>query len=92
MKEKEYKELPIGGLIIEAGNAVEYKTGSWASVIPEWDGSKCTNCFICWINCPDGSIETKNDKMTGIDYDHCKGCGICATVCPVKCISMKQKS
>ncbi|MFP3216806.1 MAG: 4Fe-4S binding protein, partial [Vulcanisaeta sp.] len=23
-----------------------------------------------------------------IDYDHCKGCGICAHECPVKAIKM----
>jgi pyruvate ferredoxin oxidoreductase delta subunit len=22
------------------------------------------------------------------DYDHCKGCGICAAECPAKCIQM----
>ncbi|MEA3375521.1 MAG: pyruvate synthase, partial [Chloroflexota bacterium] len=26
---KGWKEIPIGGMILEAGNAVEYKTGDW---------------------------------------------------------------
>jgi hypothetical protein len=26
-KKKSWKEIPIGGLILEAGNAKEYKTG-----------------------------------------------------------------
>jgi pyruvate ferredoxin oxidoreductase delta subunit len=28
------------------------------------------------------SIISKNKKMVGIDYDHCKGCGVCVEVCP----------
>ncbi|MDP8292431.1 MAG: 4Fe-4S binding protein [Candidatus Orphnella occulta] len=28
--------------------------------------------------------------MEGFDYDHCKGCGICASICPVKCIKMEK--
>lgn len=88
---KGYKEMPIGGLIIEAGNSVEYKTGNWTSVIPKWDSETCIHCMICWINCPDGSIDVKDEKMTGIDYDHCKGCGICASVCPKNCIEIIPK-
>jgi Pyruvate/2-oxoacid:ferredoxin oxidoreductase delta subunit len=28
-------------------------------------------------------------KMTGIDLDYCKGCGICANECMKKAISME---
>ena len=28
--------------------------------------------------------------LTGIDYEHCKGCGICAEVCPFDAITMKE--
>jgi pyruvate ferredoxin oxidoreductase delta subunit len=28
------------------------------------------------------------EKMIGIDYDYCKGCGICSAECPVEAIKM----
>jgi pyruvate ferredoxin oxidoreductase delta subunit len=28
------------------------------------------------------------ERLIGVDLDHCKGCGICAEVCPAKCIVM----
>jgi pyruvate ferredoxin oxidoreductase delta subunit len=28
------------------------------------------------------SIIARDKKMIGIDFDHCKGCGICVEVCP----------
>jgi pyruvate ferredoxin oxidoreductase delta subunit len=28
------------------------------------------------------SIIARDKKMVGIDFDHCKGCGICVEVCP----------
>ena len=41
--------------------------------------------------CPDSSIPVDADgKRTDFDYDHCKGCGICAEVCPFKAIEMKD--
>ncbi len=89
-KEKGWKEIPIGGLIDRPGTAMEYNTGSWRTFKPVVDHSKCINCLQCWIYCPDSSILAKDGKMTGFDYDHCKGCGICASICPVKCIKMEK--
>ena len=83
-KEKGWKEIPVGGLILEAGNAEEYETGSWRTYRPVKDMEKCVNCLTCWIFCPDSSILTEDGKQAGFDLDHCKGCGICAAVCPPK--------
>lgn len=79
-----WKELPIGGVIDEGGTAEEYKTGGWRAFRPVWSSEKCINCLRCWIHCPDTSILVKEGKVVGIDYEHCKGCGICASVCPPK--------
>ena len=91
MAEKGWKQLTIGGLITDAGNAVQYETGTWRAMRPILDKEKCTNCLTCWVYCPEGSIETEDSKVTGIDLYHCKGCGICASECPKKAISMKDE-
>ena len=67
------------------------KTGFWRTFRPEVDGSKCTQCTLCWIYCPDGAITREEDDSPKIDYDYCKGCGICANECPVKAITMVRE-
>lgn len=87
-----WKELPIGD-ILEAGSAKKFNTGDWRSFRPIFDEKKCTNCLLCWIYCPDSSILVKDGKIIGIDLDHCKGCGICAEICPpkIKAITMTDE-
>lgn len=41
----------------------------------------CNQCGLCWIFCPDMSV-IETEKGYDIDYDYCKGCGICAQECP----------
>ncbi len=88
MKQKGWKECLWGGLIVDAGNSALYKTGDWRSQRPIRIQDKCTDCLQCWIMCPDGSITVENGKVVGIDYDYCKGCGICAKICPFEAIEM----
>ena len=88
MKEKGWKEIPEGGLILEAGNATKYNTGSWRAFCPVRDEEKCVNCLTCWVYCPDSAIIVKDNKIVGIDLEHCKGCGICAKQCPKQAIKM----
>ncbi len=79
-----WKDLTMAGIIEKAGNAQDFETGSWRTDRPIWDEEKCTSCLICWIYCPDSAIMVKDGKVTGIDLEHCKGCGICSSECPVK--------
>jgi MinD superfamily P-loop ATPase len=39
---------------------------------------------LCWVYCPESAIIVKDGRWVAFDYDHCKGCGICGAVCPVK--------
>ncbi len=55
----------------------------------------CTACGICWFFCPDVAIalnrESDNSESKILfDYDHCKGCGQCAEVCPRGVIEMEE--
>ena len=69
------------------GTTVAVKTGEWRSEHPVVDASKCIKCGICQNFCPEG-IMGKPGVVPTPDLDYCKGCVLCATECPVKCISM----
>jgi pyruvate ferredoxin oxidoreductase delta subunit len=79
-----WRDLPLGGLINEGGTSKDYITGGWRAERPVWDSQKCIQCLVCWVYCPDSAIQVSDSKVTGVDYDHCKGCGICAQECPPK--------
>ena len=89
--ETTWQELPIRGLILEAGNAEEYETGGWRSMRPVHLEDKCIHCLQCWIYCPDTAILVKDGKVVGVDYKYCKGCSICEKVCPVKDKAIKME-
>jgi len=78
-----YKELAPGSIIPEGGTAANYKTGGWRSIRPVFHAEACVHCLTCWILCPDSAVLASKGKVTGYQYDHCKGCGICAYECPV---------
>ena len=89
-----WKDVPLGGQVPEPGTSEEYNTGNWRTYRPIHDPDKCINCLRCWILCPDSAIQVQDGKVTGVDYKHCKGCGICAAECPdkVKAFEMKMEN
>lgn len=68
------------------------KTGSWRIQKPILDQGKCVlmrgkaHCHLCWLYCPEGVMSRQTPPV--IDYDYCKGCGICAQECVGKAIRM----
>jgi len=91
-KEKKpgWKSLPMGVVVLEPGSSLKYKTGDWRAFRPVVDKEKCVNCLFCWIYCPDAAIVRK-EKWIEVNYDYCKGCGICAKECPKEAIKMTEE-
>ena len=56
----------------------------------------CGNCFECdncYGVCPDNAIvKLGPGKRFEINYDYCKGCGLCAEECPCGAIDMKPET
>ncbi len=54
---------------------------------------RCNACFNCYYFCPEGVISVNAEQCTRtVDYEHCKGCGTCATACPRNAVEMKDLS
>ncbi len=64
------------------------KTGLWRTSKPVVNESKCIKCVICWAFCPETTIIRHEDNSVSIDYEYCKGCGVCANECPNKAIDI----
>ena len=77
----------------EAGHLVS-KNAGWRSMRPVLDETACTRCLLCYMQCPDGTIYKVADEgarggiRLAVDYDFCKGCGVCAKACRCGAISM----
>ena len=69
------------------------RTGDWRNRMPVLTAEKCSavklgkpTCQLCWVYCPDACVS----RGIGPEFDleHCKGCGICAEMCPTGAIEM----
>lgn len=86
-----YRNMPIGGVIEEAGNSSGYLTGEWKTEYPHLEKSKCVDCLLCYIYCPEKCISVSDGRIDKIDLRYCKGCGICGAECKKDAIEMVKQ-
>lgn len=92
-----WQNAPIGGLIINPGNSVlKDNSVSRKGVAPRFLLELCFHCGYCDMVCPDFCFvwekpqesERSNaaPELKGIDYQFCKGCQKCISICPVNAL------
>ncbi len=86
-----WKDIEIGAIVVEPGSASQYETGGWRSQRPIFDNSKCNKCGLCYIFCPDACLEQDMDEYFRVNLFYCKGCGICASECRRKAITIVEE-
>jgi pyruvate ferredoxin oxidoreductase gamma subunit len=91
-------ELPLDPASLAAPDvhqpltSLEVRTGLWRTQRPVIDPALCHGCaWICGSLCPDGAIARVGGRPV-IDYDHCKGCGVCVAVCPHHAIGVEREA
>lgn len=67
---------------------IGFKTSFARCFRPVMEKSKCSDCKMCSLYCPDGAIDF--DRVE-VDLDYCKGCGMCARICPRGVIKMMSE-
>ncbi|MGZ6249570.1 MAG: FAD-dependent oxidoreductase [Syntrophales bacterium] len=52
----------------------------------------CNQCDNCYMFCPDVAvIRGKNSNERQINYDYCKGCGLCVVECPRNSMTLREE-
>lgn len=86
-----WRDIPEGAIITKPASGLDYHTGYWRTDRAVWIPERCIQCMRCWVSCPDFAWIAKEGKVVGIDYNYCKGCGICDRECPVEAIHMMDE-
>lgn len=85
------------------GGYLVAKNAGWRNMRPMLDARKCTGCLQCYLYCPDGcifrparqatdAVDAADAAAVAIDYDFCKGCGVCVEVCRFGALAMIPES
>ena len=85
------KSLKYESNLIEVNELFALPTGSWRYQRPAIKVAKCCQCGWCYLFCPTGSMVEKDNHFAP-DLDFCKGCGICASVCPNDAVLMIREN
>lgn len=97
-----YETAPLGGVLPTPGNTIsnDLRT-SRTGWMPVLDDSKCIDCGMCDLVCPDlclvWSERADEDgaariKLDGIDYQYCKGCMRCVETCSTGAITREAET
>ena len=71
------------------GRNATFKKFSTRTMRPVVNFDTCTQCKICWLQCPDTCFDITPDGFYDANMEACCGCGVCEAVCPVdNCITM----
>ncbi len=84
-------KLKYPGCYVDSDKLFALPVGTWREQRPVIELSKCCQCGWCYLFCPTGCIVEKRSYFE-IDLNYCKGCSICASVCPVNAIKMLREA
>jgi 2-oxoacid:acceptor oxidoreductase delta subunit (pyruvate/2-ketoisovalerate family) len=89
----------LKGLVKKRIKGFEEVTSTFAEGIALEEAERCFSCGTCnecencYVFCPDASVIKTGEVFSHqVDYDFCKGCGICFSECPRGAISLKEES
>ena len=67
-----WKEIPVGNVVLEPGNASQYRTGDWKSLKPVLNKELCIHCGLCAERCPTAAWDMQKSFLEfpqAVDYN-----------------------